>query len=179
MLNVLKQKASLIFIGFVILGGIGVYIGTHRSVVSPETTISLASSTDRVASQIATTTLRQLLLATSPQKCTFHDKSAISDTQGVVYVAHKDIRGDFNSMTSAGNISSHMITDGEQIYVWVDNMTIGFKAALPRDIRSSPVSEMDIDRPIQVACESWKVNEDFFTLPQHIEFRTLPAAQTR
>lgn len=115
---------------------------------------------------------KELLALGTPQKCTFAETVANSSTTGTVYVSGGKIRGDFTSVTKSTTVKSHMISDGQTVHAWVDGMSSGFKMTLSAGAKAqSP--EMDINRPIDVACTSWTPDVSLFALPTSIKFNVI------
>lgn len=118
--------------------------------------------------------MKQLIASGKTQKCSFSDTSAGSNTQGVLYMSGGKIRGDV-TVTGGQTISGvHMIVMGQDTYIWMDGMTMGFKSTLAAS--NQPTSKpsttgINADKMINYECTSWAADTSKFVLPTTVTFK--------
>ena len=101
-------------------------------------------------------------------------------TKGSVYVSGGKMRGDFEMTSQAGTIESHMIRDGEYIYVWSSAMPMGMKMkATAAEQPSSPTAQpspSDIyAQNHNYNCKPWSGDSSKFELPAGVTFNDMSA----
>lgn len=124
------------------------------------------------------TTLAALQEKGGSWKCTFATTGPTADSSGTVYIAGKNIRGDFESSVKqvSMTLESHMISDGAFAYTWTSSTNQGFK--VPVDVNaggdtSTAVSgsgEFDMGATLDYHCSAWPTDESMFALPAGITF---------
>jgi hypothetical protein len=110
------------------------------------------------------------------QHCSFNDSQ--TQSRGEVYIGSGKMRGDF--MTPAGGeaTTSHVVSDGDNIYIWTDGSEAGVKTSLTdieeldSDSESIQSQSVDLDREVDYTCSSWSVDDTMFDLPD-IAFQDL------
>jgi hypothetical protein len=121
--------------------------------------------------------LRDFFGLTINQTCTFNDTE--SKSNGTVYVANGRMRGDFTVESEEVKMTSHMITDSEDVYLWFDNTEEGYKMKISDQEEYSDTDEdnksVDLDKRVDYKCSNWIVNDSFFQLPAGKNFRDLSA----
>lgn len=119
-------------------------------------------------------TLKGLLALGSSQKCTFTDATSLTaSSEGTVYVAQGQLRGDFTSVVSGKAIGSHMIILGNTSYVWTDATKEGVKMALATTENQQgpgPNQGFDPNKKVNYSCSNWTTNASVFALPAGITF---------
>ena len=136
--------------------------------------------TPGVAAPLSSTrgmTLRGLLSLGSSQKCTFTDATnPTASSEGTVYVAQGQLRGDFTSVVSGVAIESHMIVLGSTSYEWTDAATGGFKMALAtieNQQAPGPNQGFNPNKSVDYSCTGWSTNASVFALPVGIQFSNM------
>jgi hypothetical protein len=169
-----KGVIIALVVGALILAGVGGYFAMNRS---GDTSDDLNSATGESTKQ--SRTLRELLGLGSNQQCSFKDTETISE--GVMYIAGERVRGDFTTEFEEKRIGSHMISDGENVYIWVDNEAQGFKMPLSSLDDLSDENGVfdrdtyDIDKEVDYECRGWVVDETKFSLPSGVNFQDISA----
>lgn len=119
------------------------------------------------------------------KKCTFSDKT--NNSSGTVYIGGGKMRGDFQSMDNGKTTASHMINDGQYVYVWTDGQSQGYKMSTdivkkeaaqvtmtPDNSGSSETQPssgpVNLNQQADYSCGGWSVDSSMFTLPQGITF---------
>jgi hypothetical protein len=131
----------------------------------------------------ANVSLKDLLATHSNQKCTFSESTANTSSQGTVYIASGKMRGDFSSTVSGKTNVSHMVSDSQNMNVWVDGQTQGFKMSLKATSNNSMNSNMNShqsvnpDTKYNYSCSSWVADNSMFTLPANITFTDFSSLQ--
>lgn len=167
-----------------IAGGIGVIIvvavvaflvmGNKASQTPSETPKAVESEAD----QTGANTIRGLLGLGKNVMCTFENTDETGNTSsGTVYVAGEQMRGDFNNSGPAGAFEGHMIRDGEYAYSWSSLVSQGTKFKLDQE-ESDDKSEksVDLDKQVDMDCQSWSGDSSKFNLPEGIEFQDISKA---
>lgn len=126
------------------------------------------------------TSLKDLLAANLPQKCTF--------PEGTVYISGGKFRGDFSSDVSGKAVVSHMISDSKTSYIWTDGEKQGFKMTITDEAKSQAESQTEVDKngvdvnaKLDYKCSTWLPDASLFNTPAGVEFTdfsalTAPAA---
>jgi len=128
--------------------------------------------------------LQSLMGMGQNQACTFEDVQ--SGSSGVVYVSSGKVRGDFSYDDNGNLMSSHMINNGKDMYVWTDDGQEGYKMSVesvtnmnisgmpgPTEAmvdRNSPENMLDVNKQIDYSCTNWGVDASKFTPPSNIKF---------
>ncbi len=118
--------------------------------------------------------IKTLIASGKDQKCTFEmpAKDNTGSGKGTFYVANGKSRGDIEANVAGGTTKSHIISDGSTAYFWIDDSDTAFKMNMDQSATASSSSQAPIDTNsnYKFSCESWKVDQSKFTLP-NIEFR--------
>lgn len=122
------------------------------------------------------------LMSINNQMCTFVD--AESSSEGTVYAGNGKMRGDFSVKMGTTTIASHMISNSNDVYVWVDGGKGGFKGSLEAISKANAQSSdpktksVDPDRKIDFKCKSWIVDNSKFNLPnmEFVDFNSMMSA---
>lgn len=118
---------------------------------------------------------------TGSQKCTFSNKS--NNSSGTIYIGDSKMRGDFQSNSTSNATATHMINDGQYIYIWTDGQKQGYKmstetvkkeatsVSMAPDNNPQPSSgPVNMNQQADYSCGGWAVDTSMFTLPQGITF---------
>lgn len=124
---------------------------------------------------------KELLALSSPQKCTFGDPATTDNSFGTVYISNNKMRGDFQAAADGRTIKSHMISDGQYSYVWMDNTPTGFRMSLnaPKTEGQPNYSGVDENKQINYNCQAWLEDAGLLTVPTTVtfqDFSAIPAA---
>ena len=127
--------------------------------------------------------LRDLIGASVPQKCTFSSEDAESGkSEGTTYIAGGKVRSDFTNVVSGKTTTSHMITDSKTSYIWEEGQKTGVKMTIEEpekgeaDIPTSTESEgaqTDLDQKMDYKCSAWLPDSSLFNPPSDVTFTDL------
>lgn len=169
--NILVTVASVILI--VLATG---YYFMNRASVSPAAPQEVQSSVQ--PSPTTTTekaTLKDFLTMQGTQKCDFSDPD--NGSSGTVYLNSGKMRGDFSTNASGKVSMTHMINDGKDAYIWMDDQTTGFKTSIDAVEQMSGqtgvAQTVDINKKVDYKCESWTADPVKFTVPVEIKFQDM------
>ncbi len=172
-----KVVIAIVVILLLLLGG-GVFVMSKRNkskTTSAPTTISVSpTSAVQETSQENQKSLRDLLTAGVPQKCTFSDVSSEVNMQGTSYIANGKVRGDFSTTADGKTTNGHTIFDGKVSYVWMDGTSTGFKMEInPTEgstSNSSTQQGLDLNKTLDYNCDVWVPDQTLFTPPTNVTF---------
>lgn len=98
-------------------------------------------------------------------------------SSGVVYVSDKKIRADFTTTVQGfGNVDSHMVADGTNVYSWTSMMPQGFKVAQTAAGEGGTETSgggFDANQSYSYDCQPTSADSSRFTPPAHITFTEL------
>ncbi|MEX0895782.1 MAG: hypothetical protein WDZ94_02480 [Patescibacteria group bacterium] len=176
------MKIALIILGFLTLGAIG-YVAYTYVQPAPEATeeaaVEITSSSDPESIE---TSLKELLTLGRNIACTFTSTTDASTTTGNVFVTNQGerMRGDFQTTDDNEEVyDSHIISDGEFTYLWMDSQDQGYKMSIdPEDDSIFPSTEeeaediatIDENADVSFSCNSWSPDQSMFVPPSDIEF---------
>lgn len=120
--------------------------------------------------------LRALLASGESQVCTFDETIADTPTSGIVYVGGGQARTDFSATQQGTSMSVHIVSDGEDMYTWIDGMKDGFKASMTAEMPDAARQQgFDPDKSMEYHCQAWTVDESMFVKPADVNFRDMAA----
>jgi hypothetical protein len=151
-------------------GGTAAYVATRaKTNVAVESSNNATTTADVSANVDAKKSLKSLLALGQSQFCTFKQTVDNSTSEGTFYVANGKVRGDVVTKTSASaDMNSHMIVDGDYMYVWTDSMKQGFKMKITGEAQTQSNTQAntpDINQELDYDCKNWTVDSSKFTLP--------------
>jgi hypothetical protein len=126
--------------------------------------------------QTQNTTLKNLIAMGGSNKCTFSSSTQNSQSDGVVYIANGQMRGDFTSVAAGKTIQSHMIVKDNTSYIWSDTAAQGFKMsfdAMATQNDANPQASVDPNAQVAYSCSSWGTDANMFVLPTNITFQDM------
>lgn len=171
-----KKIIPMVVVIFLVLLAVGVVFASKNKggQVAP------GNSTEETAS--APQSLKDIIAANVPQKCTFSAVAENGGYEGVVYSSGGKFRGDFTSTSGTETTTSHMIIDGTTNYTWTDGQTTGYKmtveseeAVKPEVSATSPAAVADLNQKADYKCAVWVPDDSLFELPKDITFTDLSA----
>lgn len=177
-----NTKTLLILVILLILGGVG-YLYSQGQ---PATEIKQKY----VGTEAKVTSLKELILQNKSMQCTYSYASGEDSTEGTFYVDSKRVRADMTSTIQDGSENkTHMIQDGEKMYVWDDSSPEnGYMMTIPDNFDEMTDEAMKTDETIPTApeaeqkemfdttyegeynCNAWKVDESYFVPPTDVNF---------
>lgn len=161
----------------VLAGGWYVYSGKQSSIMPYTQNSSQGSSAgDKISGKFA-----DLLNAGKSMECTFSGETDGYKTSGTVFVAGKNMRGDFNSESKGKMMDSHMIQNGEKIYSWTTEPKQGMMMKITKEDQARNQEEadsaankpLDVDKNYDYNCKGWSGDQSKFQPPSDIEFQDL------
>jgi hypothetical protein len=167
-------------VGLVVVVGGGYLAYTHQpsQTVSTETQ---ATSTATTESGAFTGTLFDLAKRGGTYTCTIDSKTDTAGgktaTSGTVHVSGMNVRGDFTSTVQGmGNIESHMIADGTNVYTWNSMLPQGFKMKMTAtEDHSDAVSGQgsNANQSYTYDCQPGTADASLFVPPAAITFTAI------
>ena len=126
--------------------------------------------------------LLALLSKEASIKCEFSSVDDKRDTKGILYIDNDTGRSrlDAQSSSNSGVVDSHMVSDGEKIYMWSSDMdqgivinadmvdNFGNKFNSSENNEQSP--QIDLDQNVSYKCSSWNTQEVIFAPDSEVEF---------
>ncbi|MFH1295124.1 MAG: hypothetical protein ABIH84_00920 [bacterium] len=114
-------------------------------------------------------------------KCTYNSSEEGAELSGTSYISGQSARADFSTTDPEGQtIDSHMISDGEWVYVWTSASATGYKMPLIQAQEDSMTVSNEDSAPISTvnnnfdyACTPWAADSSFFAVPENINFTDL------
>lgn len=159
----LVNKNVLIGVVLLLVLGVGGYFFLNK-----KTSVSTPAQTQTSGP----TSLKDLLAANLPQKCTF--------PEGTVYISGGKFRGDFSSDVSGKAVVSHMISDSKTSYIWTDDQKQGFKMTISDEVKAEGQTEVDkngvdVNAKLDYKCSTWLPDSSLFNTPSGVEFTDFSA----
>lgn len=112
-------------------------------------------------------------------KCDVQSSGTTANTMGSVYVSGTNLRGDFTSLTSGKTVESHMIKNGDTMYVWGAGMSQGIMMkATEMESNSSGATQgsgVSGTQSYNWNCAATGVDASTFVKPSDIEFMDVAA----
>lgn len=150
----------------------GYYFINQKKVNETPSQTATDSGIPSPSSVMEKASLKSFMTMSGTQKCDFSDQDMGSS--GVVYIDSGKVRGDFNANVSGETTVTHMINDGKNAYIWMDDQETGFKTTLEAVEQMSGqtgVSQsVDINKQVDYKCESWNPDSSKFTVPSERKF---------
>lgn len=118
------------------------------------------------------TSMTELLASTDARTCKISTQAAGAATEGVLYVAGGNMRGDFTTTSNGQKIKSHMIVSNDISYLWTDSSNQGFYipfAAMSGE--AGAANGINASAKMDYACAPWVPTENTFALPTNITFQ--------
>jgi hypothetical protein len=123
--------------------------------------------------------LQELAKRSGDWKCTVDSTTAQAISSGVTYVSGGKIRADFTtSVQGYGNVESHMLADGTDVYSWSSMMPQGIKTKQAAGAEADGTTQtsgsgMDANQSYSYDCQPWSADASLFAVPSDVTFRTL------
>lgn len=154
------------------------YMFVNNSATSPS--ISEKQPEASIVTTTEKTSLKSFMSMTGTQKCNFNDPD--SETSGEIYMGEGQVRGDFVSKMGDKPVTSHMVNDGTDVYVWMDDQATGFKTSLKAMEEMSNQEgvtgvnqTVDLNKQVDYKCESWTLDKTKFAVPVEVKFQDVGA----
>ncbi len=118
------------------------------------------------------TSLTELLARPDARVCSIETSAGGASTEGMIYVAGGNMRGDFTTKSNGTSVKSHMIVSNSNSYLWTDSSNQGFYLPFSAMSGSGGASSgIDASAKMEYACAAWAPEEDKFALPTNINFQ--------
>ncbi len=118
------------------------------------------------------TSLTELLARPDARQCSIETAANGATTEGMIYVAGGQMRGDFTTNANGQTVKSHLVVSNGNSYLWTDSSPQGFY--LPFSSMSGEggaTSGIDASAKMEYACAPWAPEADKFALPTNITFQ--------
>ncbi len=165
-----------LIVGFIALSvlGVGGYLLVGRSFLGSEVSRNPSGP-------MQSGSFRSLAASVAPRRCSIISGSGPSATNGVLYIASGNVRGDFTGSAGAGSVESHMIVKRNVSYIWSSATAQGFKMSVPSASsggQESVSGSLSYDQTVEYSCEPWSVDQSKFSLPTGISFSDVSQVQS-
>lgn len=166
-----------IIVIILIVGAGGYFLMTRENAtvdqvaqVSPQPSVAASASTEK-------TSLKNFMTMTGTQECQFTDPE--NGTSGVVYLDSGKMRGDLSTITDGKPTPTHIINDGQDIYIWADDQQMGFKTSIAAieamSGQTGSVETININKEVEYKCSNWTADPLKFAVPVEIKFQDMEA----
>ncbi|HFC11044.1 MAG TPA: hypothetical protein ENJ75_02555 [Candidatus Kaiserbacteria bacterium] len=105
--------------------------------------------------------------------CTVKTTSAYTKRSGTVYIADRELSGDFSSYVNGELTDTKMVDNGSHIYVWSKNSTNGVTVPAPLLSGGSAIISaggISLSEDVGYRCNLWKKESSQFAVPSNITF---------
>lgn len=163
-------------LGVVAVAAGGVYIYTSQRDAAPtEENLEMTSNTNQDSAR----DFAAIMAAGDNVHCTVTHTEDGNQTFGNVYVADhgERVRGDF-TITGTLNTEMHLVRDEDTNYMWGPAFPEGVKMSVTdenRDTLFESEANAAIPDNVSFSCNSWRVDDAKFTLPNDVTFVDLKA----
>ena len=164
-----------------LLLGVGGYLFMNKQSTRPSGIENDVVSSNNSKGDLSTLQKASLknLMGMKNQECTFSDKE--SGSEGVMRVSSGKMRGDFTSKSEGQTLTTHMISDGKDVYIWMDELQSAMKISLAamEDVNSKALANapktVDFNREVEYGCKSWSPDNSLFQIPTDRTFTDMSA----
>lgn len=173
-----RNAVVTVLVIIVIAGVAALYLMMNRSSSAPAMVENEAAPSSNILTE--KTSLKEFMGMAGTQKCEFNDPE--KGNKGSVFIDSGKMRGDFTSEAAGKVNSTHMINNGSDVYVWMDDQQTGFKTSL-KAIEEMGSAEgqtgmnqtVDINKQVDYKCEGWTVDQTKFAVPAEVKFQDMAA----
>ena len=160
-----KTVIAVVVVVIVLVAGFFMFKGKSAPTNAPADNSSVATNPEAPKQN----SLKGLLTLGTSQQCTFND--TVSNNSGTVYVSSGQMRGDFSAQVNGKTEASHMISDGQTSYVWMDGTSTGFKMKFDASTQGNTQSQgVDANKNMDFNCSSWIADASLFIVPAPVKF---------
>jgi Na+-transporting methylmalonyl-CoA/oxaloacetate decarboxylase gamma subunit len=174
-----KKIIIAVVVIILLLIGAGAYVmSTSKSKTTPITTSnSQTNNRPEPTAQSDQKSLKDILAAGLPQKCTYTDVTDQTSINGTTYIFNGKVRADFTSVVAGKMTTGHTIYDGKTSYIWTDGTTSGFKMEIDTSAPSltgTPTQQqgLDLNKTVDYSCGAWLPDTSLFNPPSDVTFTT-------
>lgn len=174
----LKQKQLMVAAVVVILLilGLGGFFLFSKQSPSTQNQTSNATTGDKKS---AMGSIVDLIKGGSNVMCNFNttdDENGYTNT-GTIYISSGNMRGDFVTTKEGKATNMSMIRNGNDNYIWGDEMETGIKMTISTEDLTEETNEnskyVDLNQKLDYKCNPWGVDQSKFTPPSNIKFTDL------
>ncbi len=160
--------------GAVVVGG-GIWFLTTQKALAPSSNQADQMASKDTGANTASSgsgTFASLMTRGGNFQCTVSMKDPRTPSDGVVYFADKNIRGDFTSSAAGQKIASSMIQTGGFVYTWTNLYPQGFKMPVPNSTDTGTTGDAGFNNTTAVTydCKPWSPDASKFVPPTNITF---------
>jgi hypothetical protein len=162
----MSSKLVTVLVIVVLLVVVGMLVTANKGktiVLQPQQASQQVASQSGNTQSTGTGTIKDLMNLTSAKVCQISNANG----SGTLYAGNHQLR--FNSSTS------HMQMDTQNIYVWSDTGTVGYK--LPNIVATSSATQnklADLNQSYNYSCKDWTVDASVFAIPTSVKFTSYP-----
>ncbi|MDO8522456.1 MAG: hypothetical protein Q7S08_04190 [bacterium] len=172
-------------VGAVVVIGGGYYLMTNSggsasdSKAAQEQEQNVAESTEATLAQAGkfNGSLSELAARGGSWKCTVDASTAQSVSSGVTYASGGKVRSDFSTKVQGyGNVESHVIADGQDVYTWSSVMPQGIKTKMAQQTDGGTATSgqgVNTNQPYSYDCQPWTADASVFVTPSSVVFKTI------
>lgn len=174
----LKQKqlvVAAIVVILLVLGLGGFFLFSKQSPSAQNQTSSAITGDEKSAMG----SLVDLINGGSNVTCDFNspvDENGYA-SKGTVYISSGNMRGDFVTTQNGKVTNMSMIRNGNDNYIWGDEMEAGIKMTLSTEELTKETNEsskyVDLNQKLDYKCNPWGVDKSKFNPPTNIKFTDL------
>jgi hypothetical protein len=169
-----RNLIATIVVVILIVAASASYLFMNRPVSTPAPAGNMETSA-QPSPVMEKTSLKSFMSMAGTQKCDFTDPD--SGNSGTVYLDSGKMRGDFSASVGGKTSMTHMINDGKNAYIWMDDQATGFKTSISAIEAMSGQTGMqqtvDINKEVNYKCESWSADPLKFAVPAEIKFQDM------
>lgn len=122
--------------------------------------------------------IKDLIAAGVPQKCTFTSTNESGSNEGTNYISGGSVRGDYTNNYNGKTTATHMISDGKITYVWTEGEKTGYRMTVPEASpqentngeKSPATGEANLSEKLDYKCSAWVPDNSLFTPPTDVTF---------
>lgn len=178
-----KAITAIVIVLILIVGGYGAYrVYKHfkRLSAQPADQNLTAAVNATATPSTSLNNLKALIAQGVAQTCTYNT----GNSQGTIYMDGGKVRADMTITDVSVNnqpMKSHMIINGNSIYVWSDGRNVGFKMAYDPNATPAPAGTktsnaagmLDPNLQMNYKCGIWVADASQFAVPTGINFSSL------
>lgn len=172
----LKQKQLVVVAVVVILLVLGLGGFFLFSKQSPSSTQNQTSKATTGNEKSAMGSLVDLINGGSNVTCNFNtpaDENGYA-SKGTIYISSGNMRGDFINTINGKTTNMSMIRNGNDNYIWGDEVETGIKMTLSTEELTKETNEgskyVDLNQKLDYKCNPWGVDKSKFNPPTNIKF---------
>jgi len=173
-----KKALIAVVVAILLAVSVGIFVLSNKTSKPSDSSSTQTSNTTQNSNVMQKKSLKDLMGLGISQECKFTDQT--SGSSGVVQTTGNKVYGEFTSSDSGQTVLSHMISDGVNVYVWMEGQSQGIKMSEKSidDFSDAPDNQkgsVDLNTQSDYKCGVWAVDNSVFDLPEDLEFQDLSA----